>query len=102
MWPHQDWCGTGENDIVVLTCTHNQCFEQNIKIFKIFPMTFSFFPTEKITVYSAWTCFSNVISKTHMWTSRNGLDWTERYLFQETSDNNLRKLWGKSIELFEN
>ena len=73
-----------------------------IKIFKIFPMTFSFFPTEKITVYSAWTCFRNVISKTHMWPSRNGLDWTERYLFQETSDNNLRKLWGKSIELFEN
>ena len=67
-----------------LTCTHNQCFEQNIKIFKIFPMTFSFFPTEKITVYSAWTCFSNVISKTHMWPSMNGLDWTERYLFQET------------------
>ena len=75
---------------------------KNIKIFKIFPMTISFFPTEKITVYSAWTCFSNVISKTHMWPSRNGLDWTERYLLQETSDNNLRKLWGKSIELFEN
>ena len=98
MCPHQDWCGTGENDIVVLTCTHNQCFEQKYQIFKIFPMTFSFFPTEKITVYSAWTCFSNVISKTH----RNGLDRTEQYLFQETSDNNLRKLWGKSIELFEN
>ena len=47
MWPHQDWCGTGENDIVVLTCTHNQCFEQNIKIFKIFPMTFSFFLLKK-------------------------------------------------------
>ena len=60
-------------------------------------MTFSFFPTEKITVYSAWTCFSNVISKTHMWPSRNGLDWTERYLFQETSDNNLRKLWGNLL-----
>ena len=66
-------------------------------------MTFSFLPTEKkITVYSAWPCFSNAISKTHMWPSRNGLDRTERYLFQETSDNILRNLWGKSIELFEN
>ena len=106
MWPHQDWCGTGENDIVVLTCTHNQChnqcFEQKYQNFQNISDDIFIFPTEKITVYSAWTCFSNVISKTYMWPSRNGLNWTERYLFQETSDNNLRKLWGKSIELFEN
>ena len=49
---------------------------KNIKIFKIFPMTFSFFPTEKITVYSAWTCFSNVISKTHTVCGPQGMDWT--------------------------
>ena len=34
MWPHQDWCGTGENDIAVLTCTHNQCFEQKYQNFQ--------------------------------------------------------------------
>ena len=37
-----------------------------------------------------------------MWPSRNGLDWTERYLLQETSDNNLRKLWGSFSRTDEN
>ena len=103
MWPHQVWCGTGENDIVVLTCTHNQCFEQKYQNFQnISDDIFIFFLLKKSLYIVHGHVFSNVISKTHMWPSRNGLDRTERYLFQEISDNNLRKLWARSIELFEN
>ena len=34
----------------VLTCIHNQCFEQNIKNIKSFPMKFSIFAGEKYLI----------------------------------------------------
>ena len=44
----------------VLTCTHNQCFEQVNKNTKIVSMKFSIFAFETISIYIAWASFRNM------------------------------------------
>ena len=51
----------------VLTCTHNICFEQNMKIVKkeqllIVTENYRFYSRGK-SLYIAWACFRNVIPK---------------------------------------
>ena len=58
-------------------CTHNQCLEQKMK-FKMLPISFLFFPTKK-SLYCAWTCFRNVISKTDVAPPGLVWNWGERY-----------------------
>ena len=53
--------GTSKNRLAeaVLTCTHNLCFEKNIKIFS---WNFQFFKAQKSLCF-AWASFRNVVPR---------------------------------------
>ena len=48
----------------VLTCTHNQCFEQKYeKNIKFYPVEFSIFSSGKKSLSIAWAYFRNVVKR---------------------------------------
>ena len=59
--------GTRYNRLVevILTCTHNICFEQKCFVVSFcifFPIKFSFFSSEKKSLYIAWASLHNAKS----------------------------------------